>query len=419
MENLKYKILLVDQPEGHVQHLQKTWNVEVLATSTEQLLPFLKLQEATPDLLVLPYSEQNARLIQESLALMPALKIVMLGLTARPEDAVRALKLGSVDFFSKDLLHDDVKARVWEILEQDKQRVVPVKSSWFRGKSAPLQTLFQEILEYGRYPNLILLGPCGTGKHRVAEMITSTFSPPHKPLMFLNVGAFPPENREQYFWSTLRDIFQKYESEVQGIAEPLYDTFYLRGLETCEPAFLETLLAIVNQRDDRSLISREVKVILGIDRMKTIDTWRTSFQNYKIIRVPTLAERREDIPDLLAAMVARYAQKYGKSIRGIAWPVLKSLLHYQWPGNIREMESLVENMVLIAPQQGILDMSVFPVTLAMVEDGVAPHDYNAVLTIEEARRIFEHDLIDTLSEKIGPSATVALLKVRKNGESPH
>ncbi|MFC1478947.1 sigma 54-interacting transcriptional regulator, partial [Candidatus Margulisiibacteriota bacterium] len=326
-------------------------------------------------------------------------------------DAVKAIKLGSVEFVTKDINAPELKHIVWSLLEEEKQKECAVNDPWFFGKSPALQTLFEDILKNGRHENIILVGACGVGKRSVAEIINDTFAPRYKKLMSINLSLFPAENRETYFWSTLRDLFQKFETEVKGIEEALYDTLYLQGVENCTSDFQSTLIDVLQHRDGSGMISKSIKVVIGFDHEQSFEKFGKFIDDTRVIRVPSLSERKEDIPELIKAIVARYNRKYARQVEGVSFEVLNILLNYSWPGNIRELDLMLESMILLCEGKKILDIDTLPLTLEMLEDNVSKFGYNSVLPLNEAKEIFEKKLVEFASLKFGIEKAASFLKL--------
>ncbi|MFA5928633.1 MAG: response regulator [Candidatus Margulisiibacteriota bacterium] len=202
----QYKILILDRSSELAQQLSQSWELNVANCPGKDVLTLL--DQIKPDLLLLDYNEETSLLLQRIMEVYPGLRVIALAQHATTTDAVKALKLGCVDFILRDISDPELKQSILTQLEEEKQRECVVEEPWFFGQSAALSQMFEEILEWGRSDNLILLGPCGAGKRRVAEIINRTFAPKHKKLISINLSLFPQETRETYFWGTLRDVLK-------------------------------------------------------------------------------------------------------------------------------------------------------------------------------------------------------------------
>jgi len=404
-----YKILVIDQDAAVIKPLQEDWAVTVVNACAGDALGVL--QTEAPDLLILDYSEENSQLLRQIRDAHPALKIITLGKGATTADAVKALKLGSVEFVAKAIDSPDLKAIIWSLLEEEKQRECVVTHPWFYGRGPALQQLFTDILKLGRRESLILLGESGTGKRRVAEIINNTFAPKYKKLVSINLALFPEDQRETYFWSTLRNLSQKYESEVQGVEETFYDTLYLQGLSSCSADFLDTLTSLLKDRSSDGMIGSSLRVIIGLDSETDQTCLQKSLSDFSVISVPPLRSRKEDIPEMIKAVVAKYNRKHARRVDGIDFEVLNIFLNYSWPGNSKELDSILETMVLSCQNKTVLRLDEVPLTLQMLEDNVYKFGYNSVLPLQEAREIFEKKLIEFTSGKFGMEKAASFLKI--------
>ena len=405
----KYKVLIVDKENTDFPSLAKSWSVQ-LVHKTAQELP-IYLSSERPDLLILDYNEDNNQVLLDVRKTYPGLRIITLGRGATASDAVRALKLGSVEFVTQDIAAPELRQVVWSLLEESKQKECIVKHPWYFGRSKPLHQLFEDIIKHGRFENIILQGPCGTGKSKVAEIINDTFANKHKRLMAINLSAFPEENREIYFWNTLKDLFKKYESDVVGLEETDHETLYLEGLEGCTPDFITTLFELLLNRQTKDMVSKQVKIIVGLTDIKSLGVPSASLGEFSLIQVPSLKDRAADIPEILKSLVDTYNKKFAKSLEGISFEVLNLLLNYSWPGNLRELDSLVESMILICSSGPVLNVSALPLTIQMLEDSVYQPGYNSVLPVYEAKEIFEKKLIEFTTEKFGLEKAANLLNI--------
>ncbi|MFA5929160.1 MAG: sigma 54-interacting transcriptional regulator, partial [Candidatus Margulisiibacteriota bacterium] len=246
---------------------------------------------------------------------------------------------------------------------------------------------------------------------RVAEIINRTFAPKHKKLISINLSLFPQETRETYFWGTLRDVFQRYESDVAGVSETFYDMLFLEGVEKCSTDFIATLFNMLQTREAGSMISRSIKVIFGIDTNQDLDRVREYFKFCHIIRIPSLSERKEDLVILIQALIEKYSRKYAQKIEGVSLEALKILLNYRWPGNSAELDAVIENMVLLSKGDPVLKVEALPMTLQMLEDNISKPGYNTILSLSQAKDLFEKELISFASQKFGVDKASALLKV--------
>jgi DNA-binding NtrC family response regulator len=269
-----------------------------------------------------------------------------------------------------------------------------------------------------------LVGPIGSGKLSAAKMIHNNGQQKHKQFASLNLGFFQSGLVETHFWSALKEIFQRYESEIPGHKEPLYGTLFINGLTGHDISFKLSLIEVLKnrgQRDD-NVFTRDIKVVIGI-APEEIKELENALSDFSRIEVPSLKERKEDIPALLNYWVERYGQKYNKKVNGISIDLLGILLRYSWPGNIREMGLLLKAVIAGLPHEqrggGSLDMENFPLDAEMLKDIYSQPESGGFLSSDKAQASFEKGLLKVLWQKSAGdlAKTAAYLGIREEALS--
>ena len=389
MSSNQHSVLVIDQELSTVRSLQDGWSLDVANQSLENTLDYLKTEK--PDLVVFNYSEPVSSTLQQICDTFPDQRVIALGKDASASDAVKALKLGSVEFVAKDIKAPELKAIIWKLLEDPLNKSCVINSPWFYGHSEELKVLLSRVAAVGRKQNIILVGPSGCGKQKVAEIINDTFSPKHKQIVTINLATFPDESRETFFWGTLRDLFKKYDTAVNGVAESLYGTVYIQGLEACSPDFCKQLFEMFYDREHSNVIGSGIRIVVGLNAEPEFSSYRELTSRFFTIKVPSLAQRSSDIPEIAQALVIKYANLHARLADGASFEVLNILLKYQWPGNLRELDLLVENMVLRSTGKEI-ELVNMPVTLAMLGDAAATQSFPAILPLASMTEIFKKAL---------------------------
>ena len=395
MNNINVLIVNENPSSIDIISLQKKWEFTVNALSIKDTYKFLSSNKV--DAIIISYQNDIAHVLQKISGIQPSLNIIILGQPDTAKEAVLALKSGNVNFTQLALLDSTLKDFISNILEEEKQKKIKIEDPWFCGKSPALTNMFKKILQVGQSSDIILLGNNGTGKERIAKIINGTFSTKHKEMITINLKAFPDNDKEVFFWSTLKNLFQKYESEIKGIKESLYKTLYLEGLESCDKNFWTTLLGILKERNQESMITKNIRIIIGLQSNYFIEELPELLSEFKTIKVPSLIERREDVPEIIKKITTSYNYKYGRKITNISLDVLMFLTYYNWPGNLKELDMLLETMILNSQHETTLTLNMLPLTIPMIIDNINASGHNNILPLAEAKKIFKKQLLDYTS----------------------
>ena len=296
---------------------------------------------------------------------------IMITAFASTETAVEAMRLGACDYLSKPFDVDLLKMKVREKIEnrQLRQENVLLKrtlglSHQFAniiGRSEAMLDVFKMIETVARTSSTILLtGESGTGKGLVAQAIHFHSLRRDKPMVSLNCGAMPEALLESELFGHMRGAFTSADTNKKGLLEVAEKgTIFLDEIGEMSAVMQVKLLRVLQERRFRRVggleeVQADIRVIAATNQDLTKAVAEGRFREdlyYRInvipISLPPLRDRREDIPLLADHFLAKYAEQMGKSITGIAHSALELLLLHDWPGNIRELENVIERAVAL------------------------------------------------------------------------
>jgi two-component system, NtrC family, response regulator PilR len=296
---------------------------------------------------------------------------IMITAFASTETAVEAMRLGACDYLSKPFDIDLLKMKVREKIEnrQLKQENVLLKRtlglshqfSNIIGRSEAMLEVFKMIETIARTNSTILLtGESGTGKGLVAQAIHFHSLRREKPMVSLNCGALPENLLESELFGHMRGSFTGADSNKKGLLEVAErGTVFLDEIGEMSAVMQVKLLRVLQERRFRRVggleeLQADIRVIAATnqDLAKAIAEGRFREDLYYRINVipislPPLRERREDIPLLGEHFMAKYNEQMEKPITGISHEAMELLVHYDWPGNIRELENVMERAVAL------------------------------------------------------------------------
>jgi two-component system response regulator PilR (NtrC family) len=314
----------------------------------------------------------------------PDVLAIMVTAFASTETAVEAMRLGACDYLSKPFDVDLLKMKVREKIEnrQLRQENVLLKrtlglSHQFAniiGRSQAMLDVFKMIETIARTNSTILLtGESGTGKGLVAQAVHFHSLRRERPMVALNCGAMPETLLESELFGHMRGAFTGAESNKKGLLEVAeMGTIFLDEIGEMSPVMQVKLLRVLQERRFRRVggleeLQADIRVIAATNQDLTKAVAEGRFREdlyYRInvipIVLPPLRERREDIPLLAEHFLGKYAEQMGKAVTAISRPALDLLLRHDWPGNIRELENVIERAVALEPTPAVLPESLPP-----------------------------------------------------------
>jgi two-component system response regulator PilR (NtrC family) len=303
---------------------------------------------------------------------------IMITAFASTETAVEAMRLGACDYLSKPFDVDLLKMKVREKIEnrQLKQENVLLKRtlglshqfSNIIGRSEAMLAVFKMIETVARTNSTILLtGESGTGKGLVAQAVHFHSLRRDKPMVSLNCGALPENLLESELFGHMRGAFTGADSNKKGLLEVAErGTVFLDEIGEMSAIMQVKLLRVLQERRFRRLggleeLQADIRVIAATNQDLTRLVAEGRFREdlfYRInvipIVLPALRERREDIPLLAAHFLEKYNEQMGKEIAGVSHDAMELLQRHDWPGNIRELENVLERAVALESSPAIL-----------------------------------------------------------------
>jgi two-component system response regulator PilR (NtrC family) len=322
---------------------------------------------------------------------------IMITAFASTETAVEAMRLGACDYLSKPFDIDLLKMKVREKIEnrQLRQENVLLKRtlgmahqfSNIIGRSEPMLEVFKMIETVARTNSTILLtGESGTGKGLVAQAIHFHSLRREKPMVSLNCGAMPETLLESELFGHMRGAFTGADSNKKGLLEVAEKgTIFLDEIGEMSPVMQVKLLRVLQERRFRRVggleeLQADIRVIAATNQDLTRAVAEGRFREdlyYRInvipIVLPPLRERREDIPLVAEHFLSKYAEQMDKQLTAISRPAMELLINYEWPGNIRELENVIERAVALEATPAVL-----PESLPASMRGVSPRNGSAV-----------------------------------------
>ena len=303
---------------------------------------------------------------------------IMITAFASADTAIEAMRLGAHDYLSKPFDVDELKMKVRNALEQRqlRQENVLLKRALgsthqfanIVGRSEKMLSIFKLIEQIARTESTVLVtGESGTGKEWVARAIHFYSLRRDRPFVALNCGALPETLLESELFGHMKGAFTGASANKKGLIEAAEKgTLFLDEIGEMTAMMQVKLLRVLQERKFRRLggveeLEGAMRVIAATNQDLTKLVADGKFREdlfYRInvipIHLPPLRDREEDIPLLAEYFLAKYRDQMGKDIHGLSQETMDLLDAYEWPGNIRELENVIERAVALEKSQTIL-----------------------------------------------------------------
>lgn len=255
------------------------------------------------------------------------------------------------------------------------------------GRSAGFRTAFEKLSKAARSRiNVLLLGETGVGKEMFARWLHENSDRAKGPFVAINCGAIPHDLIESELFGVRRGAYTGAQESRPGRFERADGgTLLLDEVGDLSPAAQVKLLRVlqtgeVERLGDAQVRKVDVRVVAAtnVDLKQAIAQGRfRSDLYYRLsaypVAIPPLRDRKSDIPLLAAALIDKIAPAYDKKLNGLSDYALEALQAYAWPGNIRELENIIERGVLLAPPGGLIEASHLFVDGTDEDAGMASH----------------------------------------------
>jgi two-component system response regulator AtoC len=343
--------------------------------------------------------------------------------------AIEAMKTGAYDYVQKPFKPDEIvlalrKAEERESLRRENRALRDEIRKEHRfedilAKSAKMQDIFRTITKISEYKTTVLItGESGVGKELVARAVHRR-SKRTGPFVAVNCGAIPENLLESELFGHKRGAFTDAVHDRKGLFEEANGgSLFLDEIGELPLSLQVKLLRVLEDEHIRRLgeardIQVDVRIITATHRDLQAETKAGRFREdlyYRLnvlpIPVPSLRERREDIPLLIDHFLARNNGRLGTQIRGLDTETRRLLYEYSWPGNVRELENTIERAMVLSEGDTILAQDL-PERVREARDPVQMQLASGELSVKKTMRIIEEILIRRALQKTKGNRTRA------------
>jgi DNA-binding NtrC family response regulator len=405
------RILIVEDEliaRENLDHVLKKEGYETVAVDSG-VNAFKELEASEFDLVMTDLRMQQVdglQVLERTKELSPDTEVIVITGFATVSTAVEAMQKGAYHYLPKPYKIEEVRILVRKALEKrwlrleitelkrqvQSQRSVP----FLVGKSARIEALKKTIEQIAPTDaTVLILGETGTGKELVAKAIHHLSPRGEKRFLAINCGAFSEELLANELFGHEREAFTGARGVKKGLLEAASGgTVFLDEIGDMPLAMQVKLLRVLQEKrlirvGGTTEIPVDIRVLAATNKDLKGEVERGAFRQdlyYRInvvtLQVPTLAERTDDIPLLCQHFLQKFAEIQGKQIEKIAPEVMELLLEYEFPGNIRELENIMERAVTLCAG-GAIEMQHLPLDFQLPHFQVQRHQRKEFHTLEE------------------------------------
>lgn len=305
----------------------------------------------------------------------PDLPVIMITAFASPDDAVLAMKNGAFDYISKPFNVDEIKSVIESATSKTIRSVKPqLLSDSFPeiiGNSREMLKIFDMIKRVAPTPaNVLIFGESGTGKELVAQAIHNHSHVAKNSFVPITCSAIPEDLMESELFGHVKGSFTGAINDKSGLFnEADNGTAFLDEIGELTPIIQTKLLRVLQEREIKPVGGTRtkrinVRIIAATNRILEEEIREGRFREdlfYRLavvpLRVPPLRERKDDVPLLVEHFLKKYSHRLGKEVQEISSYALQVLMNYDFPGNVRELENIIERGVALESSNIILPES--------------------------------------------------------------
>jgi two-component system, NtrC family, response regulator AtoC len=381
------KILIADDEKNMRWILEKNLKDEgfgvIEAADGEEAFELFLDQE--PDMVILDYRMpgiDGIEVLKRIKTINEKVPVIMVTAHGSTDAAVEAMKLGAIDYISKPFEMEELKMAIKKALNIEelnktidylKTQVVEAYDKRIIGNSKKMQDIYDIIGRVADTPATVLItGESGTGKELIANAIHNKSSRRDKPYIKVNCGAIPEALLESELFGYEKGAFTGAQNRKVGRFDRAQGgTLFLDEIGELSFPLQVKILRVLQEREfervgGTEVIKADIRIVAAtnrdLEKMVHEGTFREDLlYRLKIIpiQIPALRERKEDICLLVDFFIHKYSTEMNKGPVVIENDAIKILTHYDFPGNIRELENIIERLVILSVD-GKITASILP-----------------------------------------------------------
>ncbi len=346
----------------------------------------------------------------------PTLPVVIITAFASPDDAVFAMKNGAFDYVSKPFNVDEIKSVVISATSKKhlngKTQSISAEFPEIIGESHEMIKIFEIIQRIAITPaNVLIYGESGTGKELVAQAIHRHSKVADHNFIPITCSAIPEELMESELFGHIKGSFTGAISDKKGLFQLAHNgTAFLDEIGELTPIIQTKLLRVLQEREVKPVGSTRiedvnVRIIAATNKILEEEIMAGRFREdlfYRLavvpLRVPPLRERKGDVPLLVNYFLKKYSTLFCKEVQEISSYAMEVLMKYDFPGNVRELENIIERGVALESSNIILPESL---TLSSFRSAANKDNYldtSPFQVVSSEEELFSRGLDEVMAE---------------------
>jgi len=369
-------ILVVDDEPSMLRYLQTVLELDSyrVTTASNGLEAVEKIQRDTPDLVLLDMVMPGAdglETLQRIREARPSTKVVMLSCVRDTRKVAQAMRLGAQDYLSKPVQKEEMDEVLRFCLENTDpdaptagEAIEVAEGVYFFSATAQMRQLRAHAMQVAKYDfPVLILGESGTGKEVLAQLIHKYSDRSHRTFMKINCAAMPSELLESELFGYEPGAFTGANKSKPGKFELCNKgTLLLDEIGEMSPALQAKLLQVLqdgqfSRLGGRGTVKVDVRVLaatnINMPQAIAQKTFREDLYyrlNSFVLRMPSLRERRDEIPMMLRHFMIHLADRYACAPLSVSPRLVEACETYPWPGNIRELENFVKRFLVLGDE---------------------------------------------------------------------
>jgi two-component system response regulator GlrR len=368
--------------------------------------------------------QDGISLMEELQGIHPGMPVIILTAHGSIESAVEAMKRGAYTYLTKPFDHRELILQVERAQENSRlsSEVTRLKGLLHEkydfenivAKSKKMQQILETVSRIAHTEsNVFLYGASGTGKELIAKAIHLVSGRRDKPFLAINCSAIPETLLESELFGYEKGAFTGAAKKTKGFFSQAHTgTIFLDEIGDMPMTIQAKLLRVLQERQFHPLGSEknvevDVRIIAATNKNLKEEVRKGNFREdlyYRIhvipIELPTLKERKEDIPALVSIFLKEFSKEMGKEIQGISPKAMQRLMLHDWPGNVRELKNTIEYAVAMTRENTISEEYI----LRTEPEGET--DFS-LATLKEARAAFEKKYLTNILRVTGGNVSKA------------
>lgn len=437
------RILIVDDDEGTREALEEILEDDYdVACVADGQVALDKLNREAFDLVLLDLimpGMDGIETLKRIKAFDKQIDVIMVSATDRAREATAAITSGAYDYITKPFDADAILTAIERALQKRslEQEVRYLRSevalrfdeTRIIGESRPMKAVFSLINKVaGTSSNVLITGETGTGKELAARTIHNQSPRGSRPFVAINCAAIHPELIESELFGHEKGAFTgAYSRNIGKFEFANSGSVFLDEISNLKLELQAKLLRFLQERDFTRIgghgsIKVDVRMItatnISLKQMVQENRFREDLYfrlNVIPIELPPLRNRRGDIPLLANFFLDKFNLKLNQKIEGITQEAMAILETYRWPGNIRELENLIERLVVLRSNERWIDVKDLPFDLLYNEDAMKAGQ-RVEKGLLQSRRLFERQYILRALKicKYNQAKTARMLRIHRN-----